>query len=148
MKAITLWQPWATLVAIGAKRIETRSWRPAGDGCLWLAIHAASLKSTPAKARYLADREPFRTALAAAGHHTEEMFDLPFGCIVAVARVAGYVYCSGQSIWPQEPERSFGDYTRDRWAWVFDEVRRLPVPIPARGHQGLWEWEPPEGFIL
>ena len=26
MKALTLTQPWATLVAIGAKRIETRSW--------------------------------------------------------------------------------------------------------------------------
>ena len=28
MKAITLHQPWATLIADGAKTIETRSWRP------------------------------------------------------------------------------------------------------------------------
>jgi hypothetical protein len=27
MKAITLWQPWASLIAIGAKKYETRSWR-------------------------------------------------------------------------------------------------------------------------
>lgn len=26
MKALTLWQPWASLVALGEKRIETRSW--------------------------------------------------------------------------------------------------------------------------
>jgi activating signal cointegrator 1 len=39
MKAITLTQPWATLVAIGAKRIETRSWPTNYRGPL--AIHAA-----------------------------------------------------------------------------------------------------------
>lgn len=33
MKAITLWQPWATAMAMGVKRIETRSWftRHRGD---------------------------------------------------------------------------------------------------------------------
>jgi hypothetical protein len=39
MKALTLTQPWATLVAIGAKRIETRSWSTSYRGPL--AIHAA-----------------------------------------------------------------------------------------------------------
>lgn len=39
MKALTLTQPWATLVAIGAKRIETRSWRTNFRGRI--AIHAA-----------------------------------------------------------------------------------------------------------
>lgn len=43
MKAITLWQPWATLIAIGAKTIETRSW-PAPPALYGqrIAIHAAS----------------------------------------------------------------------------------------------------------
>lgn len=40
MKAITLWQPWASLVAIGAKTIETRSWATKYRGPL--AIHAAA----------------------------------------------------------------------------------------------------------
>ncbi|WP_371822846.1 hypothetical protein [Cohnella sp. LGH] len=26
MKAITVWQPWATLIALRLKRYETRSW--------------------------------------------------------------------------------------------------------------------------
>src|SRR3990167_3828953 len=39
MKAITLTQPWATLVALGHKRIETRSWTTSYRGPL--AIHAA-----------------------------------------------------------------------------------------------------------
>lgn len=39
MKAITLWQPWATLIRAGAKTIETRSWATSHRGPL--AIHAA-----------------------------------------------------------------------------------------------------------
>lgn len=39
MKAITLWQPWASLIACGAKTIETRSWGTPYRGPL--AIHAS-----------------------------------------------------------------------------------------------------------
>lgn len=40
MKALTLWQPWASLMALGVKWIETRSWSTSYRG--WLAIHAAA----------------------------------------------------------------------------------------------------------
>lgn len=42
MKAISLWQPWASLIACGAKPYETRSWAPPRDliGAT-IAIHAA-----------------------------------------------------------------------------------------------------------
>jgi hypothetical protein len=39
IKCISLWQPWASLVAVGAKRIETRGWATAYRGRL--GIHAA-----------------------------------------------------------------------------------------------------------
>lgn len=39
MKALTLYQPWAQLVALGVKSIETRSWSTSYRGPL--AIHAA-----------------------------------------------------------------------------------------------------------
>lgn len=39
MKALTLWQPWASLVALGVKTIETRSWSTSHRGPL--AIHAS-----------------------------------------------------------------------------------------------------------
>ena len=42
MKALTLYQPWATLVAIGAKKIETRSWSTPYRGPL--AIHAGKCR--------------------------------------------------------------------------------------------------------
>ena len=39
MKAITIWQPWASLLACGGKRFETRSWATSYRGPI--AIHAA-----------------------------------------------------------------------------------------------------------
>lgn len=42
MKAITIWQPWASLIACGAKRYETRSWPTKYRGPI--AIHAAAVK--------------------------------------------------------------------------------------------------------
>ena len=41
MKAITLWQPWASLLACGAKRYETRSWSTSYRGPI--AIHAGKV---------------------------------------------------------------------------------------------------------
>ncbi len=41
MKAITIWQPWASLIACGAKKYETRSWATNYRGPI--AIHAARL---------------------------------------------------------------------------------------------------------
>jgi hypothetical protein len=40
MKVLTLWQPWASLVQLGVKTIETRSWSTTYRGPL--AIHAAA----------------------------------------------------------------------------------------------------------
>jgi activating signal cointegrator 1 len=62
MKALSLWQPWATLVAIGAKRLETRGYWPyayRGD----LAIHAA--RRWTQELRALCESEPFRSLLTA-----------------------------------------------------------------------------------
>src|SRR3982751_1322426 len=83
MKALTLTQPWATLVAIGAKRIETRSWSTTYRG--EVAIHAA--KGFPRDCHELCATEPFLSVLKAAGFtHTRE---LPTGVIVADGVLAG-----------------------------------------------------------
>lgn len=39
MKALSLWNPWASLMAVVAKKIETRSWPTSYRGAT--AIHAA-----------------------------------------------------------------------------------------------------------
>jgi hypothetical protein len=40
-----------------------------------------------------------------------------------------------------EKERRWGDFTPGRFAWILDDVRKLDEPIPAKGRQGLWDWD-------
>lgn len=77
MKCLTLTQPWATLVAIGAKSIETRSWRTRYTGPL--AIHAA--KGFPKTAHALVRMPIFNVPLVAAGFDGWE--SLPTAAVIA-----------------------------------------------------------------
>jgi activating signal cointegrator 1 len=129
MKALTLTQPWASLVAIGAKRIETRSWYTAYRGPL--AIHAA--KGFPAWAKEFAEVE--RALGRVPGR-------IPLACIVATARLVRVR--KTQDIEPtiSAVERHYGDYSWGRFAWILEDVVALPEPIYAKGALGLWNWEP------
>ncbi len=148
MKAITLIQPWATLIALGEKRIETRSWPTNYRGPI--AIHAG--KKTPED---LGD-DAFYAALSRAGLTLE---DLPRGAVVATANLIDCVRFSGitgrlarehcaitntrtvvkYSVGPNE--WLYGDFSEGRYGFVLDDVTPLPDPIPARGYQGLWDWD-------
>jgi hypothetical protein len=157
MRCLTLTQPWATLVAIGAKQIETRSWRTSHRGPL--AIHAAAgVGSLGGKRGFqdLCDTEPFRSVLAIAG--IQSAADLPLGCVLATCTLVSVVptrqMTNGSSCWWDGPdgrryaytlsdqERAFGDYTAGRFAWLLADVVALSAPVPARGSLGLWEWQP------
>lgn len=149
MKTISLWQPWATLMASGAKRIETRSWKPNGlkHGEL-LAIHAA--KRWTAEERDICEDSPFRECLGEAA--MRGLWDLdkpPLGCMVAVARFDRTVPTLGGGIdWDNmsDEEYAFGNYSAGRFAWFFSEVRPL-LPISAKGAQGIFDWQPPTEFM-
>ena len=148
MKALTLTQPWATLVALQAKRLETRSWRTSYRGPL--AIHAA--KSIPKSTSLLCCQEPFRTALQAGGYKPENSttnnpFGLPLGAVIAVAILTDIQSITLENQ-PPELEHSFGDYTPGRFAWILQNIYPLPNPIPINGTLGLWEWHPSEPTIL
>lgn len=155
MKALTLTQPWATLVAIGAKKIETRSWNTAYRG--QLAIHAA--KTWPVWAKDICLTEPFFSVLRnnnlAGVGITRWIADLPLGCIVAtcrlvaVHRVDGEDWRPGQRGWEierdfwaaSEQEKAFGDYSVRRYMWFIKDVVPLFEPVPVKGALSLWECE-------
>jgi hypothetical protein len=149
MKAITITQPWASLIAIGAKRIETRSWSTRYRGPL--AIHAGAGLGPVGGQRSLAAlllTEPFRSVLAQAGMRDSR--DLPRGCILAVGELVavfptGATNDQGTSLSAQE--RAFGDYTAGRYGWQMENVRSFSSPVPTRGALGLWEWEPPDDWL-
>jgi ASCH domain. len=138
MKALSLIQPWATLIAVGAKRVETRAWSTDYRGAL--AIHASKWLTQAGRVLNhdvpeCCQGEPFCSALTQGG--IERIADLPSGAIVAVARLVGVRPTATFDV--DGYEREFGDYYPGRYAWCLDDVRQLPVPIPYRGARGLWE---------
>ncbi|KKM82316.1 hypothetical protein LCGC14_1320910 [marine sediment metagenome] len=136
MKCLSLTQTWASLMALGLKKVETRSWKTHYRGPL--AIHAA--KGFPRWAIELAREEPFATALVRAG--IRRLDELPRGAIIATANLVDCVPTEIVSI--SEQERAFGDYTPGRWAWFLEDVTQLALPIPWRGQLGLFTVEIPE----
>lgn len=159
MRGLTLTQPWATLIAIGAKKIETRSWATSYRGPL--AIHAGAGLAGMTIEEYCAlcrSRPHFGPALWAHYPAAGIMLrnergrlryndPLPRGAIVAVARLEmclttdpleyGVTGAFGDLLTDQE--QAFGDYSPNRWGWLLADVRPLPAPIPCRGYQRLWD---------
>jgi len=136
MMALTLWQPWASLVALGVKRYETRSWRTSYRGRL--AIHAA---------KRVVPVDGYAGALIAArlAEAGLRLASLPLGAVVATCTL---VDCYPvESLWVElvdmGDERAFGDWSIGRYAWQLADVVPLEEPIPARGKQRLWVWSPP-----
>jgi|GEM_PF-875062 ASCH domain. len=150
MKAITIWQPWATLLALGEKEYETRSRRTNHRGKI--AIHAGLQID-----RAACEREPIKSTLAKHGYTVD---NLPTGAVVGIADLVecwavGEVYNSGVTALfngvdgsmrdVNSTEWEFGDYSIGRYAYQMKDVKRLEKPLPAKGQQGLWNWE--GGFI-
>jgi hypothetical protein len=170
MKAITILQPWASLIACGAKKIETRSWATKYRGPL--AIHAG--KALTHKAKELCWLYPFYQALQPLGLidasiTANKNFNMPLGDIIAIADLVDCYYIVyhpgtnidiaknieigaesmtenkhdpdfGKYIVPSEQEFAFGNWTPGRYVWILDNVRPID-PVPAKGRQRIWEWE-------
>ena len=135
MKVLTLRQPWATLVALGAKKIETRSWSTSYRGPL--AIHAA--KRFTREQIELCERQPFIDALHDYARGRIVIPDrFPVGAIVATSELRSVVEIAEDFV-VAEPEMSFGDFAPGRFAWLLYNVQPVDPPILARGFQRLWE---------
>lgn len=167
MKALTLTQPWSTLVAIGAKKIETRSWNTSYRGPLVIHAAAGYGKGGAREHKELCGTEPFCSVLNAACKAHYDALDtsigvlramaehsfMPMGAIVATCDLAGVartedITFDGQ--WSRrrdggiqqwtltEQEYAFGDYTPGRFAWILANIKPLAEPIPVKGALGLW----------
>lgn len=132
MAAITIHQPWATLIVHGHKRFETRHWKP-GTFYGWTAIHAA--KREPEKLHSFSDY------LLGSGY--TRWAQVPLGAVLGW----GFLKTAHSTDNPNflskltSKERDLGDFGPGRYAWEFEAVFRLHEPIPARGYQMLWRWQ-------
>ena len=129
MKCLSLTQPWAGLVATGQKTVETRSWATRYRGPL--LIHAAKGFPTYAKA----------FALEIYGHPAVLAY-LPLGAIIARVYLMDIRQTEYMRPRVSAQERSYGDYSPGRYAWILSNVEQLE-PIPWRGRLGLFEVELP-----
>ena len=130
MKAISLWQPWASAIPLGYKRIETRGWKTNYRGPL--AIHAAK--------RWAPDQREFASVQMRLGRLPKR---IPLGAIVAICRIVDCI--PTDEIMSQRIrygvtaiERIYGNYDAGRYAWLLEDIRALPEPIGFRGGQGFF----------
>lgn len=143
MKAITVIQPWATLLATGNKRIETRSWKTNYRG--EILIHAG--KKDPLWGICMmtedAKERAFRRLDLPEVFNRFQKFQT--GEIIGKANLVNCLQIDeamAALIKEQHPdEYAFGDYTIGRYAWVMEEPVLFSNPIPASGKQGLWNWD-------
>lgn len=118
MRALSLWQPWASLIYDGRKTVETRHWEYLARGPL--AIHAAMK----------VDRE-------ACEDFGYDWNVIPRGAILCIVNVTGCVRFPH----PDAPPDSYGDFRDGRFGILMTMLEKFPMPILAKGHQGIWHWE-------
>lgn len=137
MKAISLWQPWASLWALDIKKYETRSWKPDHRG--ELAIHAT--KRIEVDFCYLLFENPeIRRQL-----HEYQIYspdDFPCGAILATTNLVACYRTEIIRSQISDVERLLGDFGSNRFAWEKADTKLFERPIPWRGFQQLWEWNP------
>lgn len=139
MYSLTLWQPWARLVAAGVKLVENRPWAPpkvvTGQR---VALHAGM--------GFDADAEKFIR-----DHGVSELPGVDVrGAVIATFCVFGSVnHAMGASALDAIWSGAFDDRWRDqkRWwfgvhGWLLCDVRKLAMPVPCRGFQRLWRLKP------
>jgi hypothetical protein len=155
MKAITLWQPWASLIMTGAKAIETRSRRTNVRGRI--AIHAA--RKCTIEAMKLLETPAFQKGLLSIlpkGMKRMILELLPRGAIIGTVEIVSCYRMDKWVFFDDGPamllekgsckeingdELNFGNYEPGRYAWELKNPIMFDNPIPARGSQGFWNWE-------
>lgn len=148
-KVLSLWQPWASLIALSEKQYETRSWRTSYSGPL--VIHAA--KKWDAENGAVWCRSPFRVVFEKHGYQPGAMIPvgmtaidatpLPRGAAICIADLTDCIPVDRIRHELSAQELAFGNYGPGRYAWKLENVRVFALRIPMRGRQGLWGWEQP-----
>ena len=132
MRAISLLQPWASLIMLGYKEYETRSWGTTHRGPLAIAASAGK-KGREACA-------PGTDLAILLANHNLTFDDLPRGAIVGVCQVDSmHKMDETWDLVLGEVELSCGDYTNGRTAWALSHVQAFATPIPCKGKLSLWE---------
>lgn len=159
MKALTIWQPWASLIVAGAKPFEFRGWRPPRSVIgQRIVIHAAARRPDFQECRRLYQALSDRGSLAGKMTclHADLALPIVSGCVDELPRSVGLGSAIvGEPRLGSEIAEEFGvpranDSDRDahsNWGWPMLEIETWPQPVRMRGAQGLWNWPAAEQFV-
>ena len=132
IKAISLHQPWASLIAMRLKKFETRSWLTNYRGKL--VICAAKKNTLQQQSSY----EDLASSLLL-DLTVQPWSSLPLGMAIAVVDLTDCIEMTDEFIDEQsEAELLCGHWESGRFAWKLENVQPLPQPLPIKGKQGLW----------
>jgi hypothetical protein len=136
MKALSLWQPWASAIWFGWKRIETRGWSTDYRGPL--AIHAAK--------RWTAEERAFWADACEEECFDPAGYEMPLGAVICTVCLVDVRPTSELRGLISAQEERWGNYsTRDaetgrlRHGLLFEGLQRLPQPVPFKGMQGFFD---------
>ena len=143
MKALSLWEPWASLMMLGAKTIETRSWPTKHRGPLLICAAQGGLRQDELwrKSR----TGVFRAALAPITNDNRiylGKFNFYFGHALCAVDLVDCLPTESAEIRriidADENEYLFGNYEPGRFAWITRNARPLRNPVRVTGRQRLF----------
>jgi len=130
---LSLWQPWASLIIYGIKRVEGRPWYSDLRGKLWIA---STVKAAEPEVVQMVEHE---YKLSSVGH-------LPFpdsyptsvllGCVDVVDVVTQEIYT-----------RKYSEYNEEngsRYLFICKNPRKVKTPFRISGSHKLWKLEESE----
>lgn len=127
MKAITIKQPFASLIAEGFKEYEFRTWHTKYRGNI--LIHAGKGIDKKAMKRY---------------EHLN--LEYPLGCIIAKATITDCVYIDDKmrTILKEKNSLIYSSIIKqtgwEGYGFKLENVKKIE-PIPANGKLSLWDYE-------
>lgn len=136
MKALTICQPYAHLIASGAKRVENRTWPTKHRGLI--AIHAG-------KSRTWLDTGESETSEGRHSNYGIPVSRMVFGAVVAIANLVDCVLLDAGHIDYQRardakyPWLASHEHANGPWCWILEDVKPLARAVPWRGAQGLFD---------
>ena len=136
MKAITVWQLYASLLVLGLKQFETRGWGTAYRGCL--AIHAAKRWDDEREQDYQRVMDllsPEQLASVAGVQLARTPIRETLGKVLGIVDLTD---CRQMRMSGSEFEDSVGHFGFGRWGWKCENPRPLQTPVYYCGKQGLW----------
>ena len=130
-KVLSFMQPYAELIKTGKKTIDTRTWKTEYRGKLF--VHASATKIS----KSLCDNSVLM------GLVKNDKID--YGCIICSCELVDCIKMTDEYVADMHDhhyeEYLCGIYESGRYAWILKNIEVLDIPIPAKGHLGLWDYK-------